>query len=203
MNAKKILKFSFIFAFAAVPARIAAQTMKYVTYFPVPHAYYKTLNVKETALLATRGMPAYKLEDVFSENKPYISGEVFIGNNDNKTGDLTVNGSFNPYNNLTILAFGTGKGYESNIGGLTVLGNNNNPSPAVGILGIVGDVTIKQGSTFNATGLIAYNKLIIKKLLWDGISGELDVSGCSKGLSWQTLQLSGTDAYRTYLVCGQ
>jgi len=46
--------------FAALSLPAMGQTVKYVTYFPAPHAYYTLLNVSYTALLATHGMREYE-----------------------------------------------------------------------------------------------------------------------------------------------
>ena len=185
-NAKKILKLFIICAFAAPPARLAAQTMRYVAYFPVPHAYYKTLDVSTLALLATRGL---------SEKKDaYTSGEVVIGSSENMNNYLKVNNAFSPYN-LTIHAFGGSS--EKDLGGF---GNGSSPFPAVGIIGVVGNVAVKNGTAFSASGLVAYDSLIAQSLSWEGASGSLNATSCAS-LAWRTLQLPGTDSYRTYLTC--
>ncbi|MDR1123333.1 MAG: hypothetical protein LBL61_01720 [Elusimicrobiota bacterium] len=197
MNAKKILKFFIICAFAAAPARGAAQMMQYVTYFPVPHAYYSTLNVNR-ALLATRGLAL---------NDAYTSGEVVIGSEgsteacDPSTGEckLNVNGTFSPQN-FTISASVINL-YDEDTKtwkNLTVLGSGN--SGILGILGVHGNMTIDDTSEFAPSALIAYNNLTIGAIQWAGITGSLDASSCSD-LSWKTLKLLNTDAYHTYLVC--
>jgi hypothetical protein len=188
---KNFFKYLFAFFLVTAPALLCAQTIRYVTYFPVPHVYYPSFSVNSTALLATRGVNLVK--DV--QNK-YPSGKVTVGDSSNNA-SLTV-GSFAAENNIIFRSSG-----ETEINTMKVGTNFSHSTYVSSVFGGGNNITVTGAVSPGV--LRAFGNLEVASLSWDYITGAIGngmsslPASCS--LQWKKLKLNGTSEYLTYLIC--
>ena len=207
-------------ALAACAPLLNAQNMKYVTYFPTPHAYYSQLNVigpfgqNSVALLATLGHN-YNLESA-----GVASGEVIVGSPARfANGNLAVFRAQASFAAKNMLVRANNAGSEFSLINMGVQSALNPAKNSDGLFGTYGSVNITTAAPA-PWAIVANEKLIVGGLNWfnnnstqSGIGtggAAFPVLACGAGhpakLMWKQLRLKDTaaskttDSFRFYLV---
>lgn len=167
-----------------------AQSLRYVTYFPIPFGHHASLKVKDIALLASTG-----------------DGSVIVGSSSFKTGGMVIGDSFEADN----LKIKIDADADTSVSATTLVVGSivSAPTSTVynGVLQSSSDISVVSSDLATPSFLEANAQARVKGLYWnsyggfgEGGSGWPSDSGCSD-FSWKSLKLDGTDFYKTYLVC--
>jgi hypothetical protein len=205
----KSLKFMLLAVLLAVPAVLAAQDIKYVTYFPTPHVYFSNLTVTNAIVAASGEIiiggsvyagqgkvivgSARNASDDFSNPRLEIGTAfaaqdmaLWLTNTDASAGTDLIVGHMSAYPATTDYTNGT----FSTLGNLTLTG------------------TSVDSTTAQFTGLRAHNNITLKDIGWGanknivGSSSTTWPSTCSVNacLKWKQLKIKDTNVMRFYLV---
>lgn len=170
-----------------------AQSIRYVSYFPVPFASHEKISVKTLSILGSQD-----------------DADINIGSTSNISGTFVVNSGFYAAGDVSVNT----ENPSMPASGFQLVAGSSTSLPATpaynGSLSSLGQITVAS-SVSGITALTADNTATIQGVYW-GSNGGIGLNGsgninwpskCSgKDLVWAHLKVAGSDSYRTYLTCG-